>query len=173
MAMPERGTIYNEDGSRRNVYDRDNTRSTGWVIGGIIVLALIVIAYFVFASHPAQPTSDASNVSPPLTAPATAGPTPPADTTAPMTSAPVTPPPASSAPATTPPAATSPGHTRAGRARHADHAGRPVDPTPQLSAEADKAPVHSRPGPCLCHGHTRVPPCEAVGRARSRRQSTR
>ena len=56
MAMPDRDSVYNADGSRKTVYQAESGSSAGWVIGGIIVVALIVIAYFVFAGHSTDPT---------------------------------------------------------------------------------------------------------------------
>ncbi len=119
MAMPERDTVYNADGSRKNIYARDSNTSTGWVIGGIIVVALVVIAYFVFAGHSTAPTGVDVNATTPAvtqTAPAVPGPVAnPSTTPAPMTAAPApttdatTPAtPAPTAPATATPAPAAP-----------------------------------------------------------------
>ena len=123
MATSDRDTVYNADGTKKTVYDQDYNSSTGWVVGGIIVVALVVIAYFVFSGHPATTPSGAdTNSTPAVTAPATPGPaadkaaTPSTSTTpstnatpmttpatpAPATATPATPATAPAAPATTP-----------------------------------------------------------------------
>ncbi len=118
MAMPDRDTPYNADGSKRTVYETTDNRSTGWVIGGIIVVALLVIGYFVFAGHGGTPTSATVNdATPAVTAPATPvvpapsdTTTPPATSTTPMTStpAPGTPSDTTTTPSTPAPAPTAP-----------------------------------------------------------------
>jgi len=75
MATPDRDTIYNPDGTKKTVYEQDYSSSTGWIVGGIIVVALVVIAYFVFSGRPATtPTGVEINNTPAVTAPATPGP---------------------------------------------------------------------------------------------------
>src|SRR6185437_8700330 len=96
MAMPERDSGYNADGTRKTVYTRDNNTSAGWIIGGIIVVALIVIAYFVFAGHPTTPSG--VNSSAPATTSAPATPATPAPSDSGTSTTPATP--APSAPAT-------------------------------------------------------------------------
>ena len=113
MAMPDRDTSYNADGRRRDLYATESNSSAGWVIGGIMVVALIIIAYFVFAGRPTAPADVNVNSTPAITAPATpVTPAPSANTTAPsanttpMISAPATPAPATATPATPAPATT-------------------------------------------------------------------
>lgn len=120
MAIPERDTVYTNDGTNRSVYTRESS-STGWFVGIIVALALLAIGYLVFSAN-SGPSKTAVNVnnSPAITSPANPA-TTPAPTTqapaatepAPMTSAPAptsnAPAPANSAPAaSSAPAATEP-----------------------------------------------------------------
>ena len=79
MAIPERDTVYSNDGVNRTVYTRENN-STAWFVGIIVALALLAIAYLVFSAN-TQPSSVTVN-NPPATTETTI--LPPADT-APMT----------------------------------------------------------------------------------------
>ena len=79
MAIPERDTVYSNDGVNRTVYTRENN-STAWFVGIIVALALLAIAYLVFSAN-TQPTSVTVH-NPPATTKTTI--LPPADT-APMT----------------------------------------------------------------------------------------
>lgn len=87
MAIPERDTVYTNDGTNRTVVTRESS-STGWFVGIIVALALLAIGYLVFSANsgpstPATTNVDANNT-PAITAPA--------ETTAPapMTEAPAT-----------------------------------------------------------------------------------
>jgi hypothetical protein len=125
MAIPERDTVYSNDGVNRTVYSRESS-STGWFVGIIVALALLAIGYLVFSANsgPSTPagTSVDVNNTPAITAPADTGTTPapttgteatpmaPAtDTTAPA--APVDAAPADAAPAVTEPAPAAPAAT--------------------------------------------------------------
>ncbi|MDP1731502.1 MAG: hypothetical protein Q8L54_10085 [Devosia sp.] len=97
MAIPERDTVYTNDGTNRSVYTRESS-STGWFVGIIVALALLAIGYLVFSANTGPSTTAVDvNSSPAVTAPADTGTTP-----APMTEAPVTtePAPMTEAPAT-------------------------------------------------------------------------
>jgi len=56
MAIPERDTVYSNDGTNRTVYSREST-STGWFVGIIVALALLAIGYLVFSAN-SGPTVD-------------------------------------------------------------------------------------------------------------------
>ena len=88
MAIPERDTVYSNDGTNRTVYSRESS-STGWFVGIIVALALLAIGYLVFSANsgPSTPASTSVDVNntPAITAPADTGTTP-----APMTEAPAT-----------------------------------------------------------------------------------
>lgn len=88
MAIPERDTVYSNDGTNRTVYSRESS-STGWFVGIIVALALLAIGYLVFSANsgPSTPASTSVDVNntPAVTAPADTGTTP-----APMTEAPAT-----------------------------------------------------------------------------------
>lgn len=83
MAIPERDTVYTNDGVNRTVYTRPSGSNTGWVIGGIVALALILIGYMVYSANTA-PSTSVNIDNPAVTTPATD----PAITPAPMTEAP-------------------------------------------------------------------------------------
>ncbi len=89
MAVPDRDTVYTNDGTNRAVYTRESN-STGWFIGIIVALALLAIAYLVFSAN-SQPSSTSTTVN---NTPAITTPMAPADngtSVAPMTStAPIT-----------------------------------------------------------------------------------
>jgi hypothetical protein len=116
MAIPERDTVYSNDGTNKTVYSRESS-STGWFVGIIVALALLAIGYLVFSANsgpstPASTTVDVNNT-PTITAPAD-----PATTPAPMVEAPATttpaPAPVETAPATeAAPAADAPAATPA------------------------------------------------------------
>ena len=109
MAIPERDTVYSNDGTNKTVYSRESS-STGWFVGIIVALALLAIGYLVFSANsgPSTPagTSVDVNNTPAVTAPADTGTTPAPMTEAPATSTETTP----MAPAAEPaaPAATAP-----------------------------------------------------------------
>ncbi|SEQ04640.1 hypothetical protein SAMN05428969_1694 [Devosia sp. YR412] len=114
MAIPERDTVYTNDGNR-TVYTRESS-GTGWFVGIIVALALLAIGYLVFSANSGPSTTVDVNAAPagieapadPAIAPApmTEAPAAPADA-APMTSAPaVDAAPAVEAPAVEAPAAT-------------------------------------------------------------------
>jgi hypothetical protein len=129
MAIPERDTVYTNDGTNRSVYTRESS-STGWFVGIIVALALLAIGYLVFSANSGPSTTVDSNtttleapVTDPAAAPAPMEAAPAGDTNitvtpsteapatdvAPMTEAPAaTPAPAEAAPATEAPAATEP-----------------------------------------------------------------
>lgn len=81
MAIPERDTVYTNDGNRtdRTIYSRESS-STGWFVGIIVALALLAIGYLVFSANsgPSTPagTSVDVNNTPAVTAPADTGTTP-------------------------------------------------------------------------------------------------
>lgn len=116
MAIPERDTVYTNDGTNRTVYSRESS-STGWFVGIIVALALLAIGYLVFSANsgpstPASTTVDVNNT-PAVTAPADTTPAPAPMTeapaagteTTPMTTAPAD---GAAAPATDAPAVTEP-----------------------------------------------------------------
>jgi hypothetical protein len=88
MAIPERDTVYSNDGTNKTVYTRESS-STGWFVGIIVALALLAIGYLVFSANsgPSTPSSTSVDVNntPAITAPADTSTTP-----APMTEAPAT-----------------------------------------------------------------------------------
>ena len=135
MAIPERDTVYTNDGTNRSVYTRESS-STGWFVGIIVALALLAIGYLVFSANsgpsttvdnntttleaPAAPDTSTTPLAPAgdtniTVNPSTAAPAPsttaPATDVAPMTEAPApaasdtAPAPAADAPASTAPAA--------------------------------------------------------------------
>lgn len=127
MAIPERDTVYTNDGVNRSVYTRESS-STGWFVGIIVALALLAIGYLVFSANSGPSTTVDTNtttleapvVDPaapapmteapaatPEVAPMTEAPAAPSTDAAPMTEAPAVtePAPATEAPATTAPAA--------------------------------------------------------------------
>jgi cytoskeletal protein RodZ len=63
MAIPERDTVYTEDGNR-TVYTRESS-GTGWFVGIIVALALLAIGYLVFSANsgPSTPATDSTSVS--------------------------------------------------------------------------------------------------------------
>ena len=82
MAIPERDTVYTNDGTRtdKTIYSRESS-STGWFVGIIVALALLAIGYLVFSANsgpstPAGSTSVDVNNTPAVTAPADTGTTP-------------------------------------------------------------------------------------------------
>jgi hypothetical protein len=87
MAIPERDTVYTNDGTNRTVVTRESS-STGWFVGIIVALALLAIGYLVFSANsgPATPAGSSVEVNntPAVTAPADTS------TPAPMTEAPAT-----------------------------------------------------------------------------------
>lgn len=84
MAIPERDTVYTNDGTTRTTYTRESN-STGWFVGIIVALALLAIGYLVFSAN-SGPETTAVDVN---TTPAVESPvTDPAVTPAPMTEAP-------------------------------------------------------------------------------------
>jgi hypothetical protein len=113
MAIPDRDTNYNADGSRRDLYQMDGNTSAGWVIGAIIVVALVIIGYFVFAGRSTAPSGVNVNATPQTTTSAPAVPGPADNTASPNTNATpmtTTPSPAPAAPdtSTTPGASSTP-----------------------------------------------------------------
>jgi hypothetical protein len=111
MAIPERDTVYNNDGNR-TVYTRESS-GTGWFVGIIVALALLAIGYLVFSANSGPSTTVDVNGAPateapldPTTAPApmTEAPAAPATDAAPMTEAPAV----DAAPATEAPAVEAP-----------------------------------------------------------------
>ena len=116
MAIPERDTVYTNDGNR-TVYTRESS-GTGWFVGIIVALALLAIGYLVFSANSGPSTAVDVNGTPAVEAPAdpaiapapmTEAPAAPATDAAPMTEAPAAPAtdvaPATEAPATDAPAA--------------------------------------------------------------------
>ncbi len=115
MAIPERDTVYSNDGTNRTVYTRESN-GTGWFVGIIVALALLAIGYLVFSANsgPAPSTTvDVNNtpavvepatpVAPMETAPAVEAPAPAVEAPAPAVEAPAAP--ADAAPATDAPVA--------------------------------------------------------------------
>ena len=56
MAIPERDTVYTNDGTNRTVYSRESS-STGWFVGIIVALALLAIGYLVFSANSGPSTT--------------------------------------------------------------------------------------------------------------------
>ena len=110
MAIPERDTVYNNDGNR-TVYTRESS-GTGWFVGIIVALALLAIGYLVFSANSGPSTTVDVNGAPAMTeapadpalAPAPMTEAAPATDAAPMTEAPAV----DSAPATEAPAVEAP-----------------------------------------------------------------
>ena len=96
MAIPERDTVYSNDGNR-TVYTRESS-GTGWFVGIIVALALLAIGYLVFSANSGPSTSVDVNGAPMTTE----APADPALAPAPMTEAPAAP--ATEAPAVEAPA---------------------------------------------------------------------
>ena len=95
MAIPERDTVYTNDGNR-TVYTRESS-GTGWFVGIIVALALLAIGYLVFSANSGPSTTVDVNNAPAVEAPAdptvapapmTEAPAAPATDAAPMTEAP-------------------------------------------------------------------------------------
>ena len=116
MAIPERDTVYTNDGNR-TVYTRESS-GTGWFVGIIVALALLAIGYLVFSANSGPSTTVDVNGAPAVTAPAdpavapapmTEAPAAPAVDAAPMTEAPAV----DAAPATETPAVEAPAATPA------------------------------------------------------------
>ena len=116
MAIPERDTVYTNDGNR-TVYTRESG-GTGWFVGIIVALALLAIGYLVFSANSGPSTTVDVNGAPAVTAPAdpavapapmTEAPAAPAVDAAPMTEAPAV----DAAPATETPAVEAPAATPA------------------------------------------------------------
>jgi hypothetical protein len=84
MAIPERDTVYTNDGNR-TVYTRESS-GTGWFVGIIVALALLAIGYLVFSANSGPSTAVDVNGVPAVEAPAD-----PAIAPAPMTEAPAAP----------------------------------------------------------------------------------
>lgn len=117
MAIPERDTVYSNDGTNKTVYSRESS-STGWFVGIIVALALLAIGYLVFSANsgPSTPASTSVDVNntPSVTAPADTGTTPAPMTEAPATgteTTPMAPAAEPAAPAATAPAADAPATT--------------------------------------------------------------
>lgn len=116
MAIPERDTVYTNDGNR-TVYTRESS-GTGWFVGIIVALALLAIGYLVFSANSGPSTTVDVNGAPAVTAPAdpavapapmSEAPAAPAVDAAPMTEAPAV----DAAPATETPAVEAPAATPA------------------------------------------------------------
>ena len=114
MAIPERDTVYTNDGNR-TVYTRESS-GTGWFVGIIVALALLAIGYLVFSANSGPSTTVDVNGAPVTEAPAdpamapapmTEAPAAPATDAAPMTEAPAAPA-TDAAPATQAPAVEAP-----------------------------------------------------------------
>jgi type IV secretory pathway VirB10-like protein len=108
MAIPERDTVYSNDGTNRTVYTRESS-STGWFVGIIVALALLAIGYLVFSANSGPATTDVDVTTPPATTTPMVETPAPAEP-APMTEAPAaeTPAPADAAPAAEPAPVTEP-----------------------------------------------------------------
>jgi hypothetical protein len=153
MAIPERDTVYTNDGTNRSVYTRESS-STGWFVGIIVALALLAIGYLVFSANSGPSTSVDTN-STTLEAPVTPAP----DTSAtPMTEAPagdnnITVNPATPAPSTdsTAPSTDVAPMTEAPAAS---------DAAPVEAAPATEAPAVSEPAPAA--GDTTAPAAPAA-----------
>jgi hypothetical protein len=110
MAIPERDTVYSNDGNR-TVYTRESS-GTGWFVGIIVALALLAIGYLVFSANSGPSTTVDVNGAPatteapadPALAPAPMTEAAPATDAAPMTEAPAV----DAAPATEAPAVEAP-----------------------------------------------------------------
>jgi hypothetical protein len=86
MAVPERDTVYSDDGTKRTTttYTRESS-ATGWFVGIIVALALLAIGYLVFSANSGPSTTSTTvNNTPAVETPA------PATGTTPMTQAPAT-----------------------------------------------------------------------------------
>ena len=131
MAIPERDTVYTNDGTNRTVYSRESS-STGWFVGIIVALALLAIGYLVFSANsgPSTPASTSVDVNntPAITAPADTGTTPAPTTGTEVT--PLAPATDSAAPADTAPAAEAPAVTEPAPAAPAADAPAATDPAP-------------------------------------------
>lgn len=57
MAMPERDTVYTSNRTEHPVYTRESS-ATGWFVGIVVALALLAIAYLVFAAGNPPPTTN-------------------------------------------------------------------------------------------------------------------
>jgi hypothetical protein len=68
MAIPERDTVYTNDGNR-TVYTRESS-GTGWFVGIIVALALLAIGYLVFSANSGPATTVDVNNTPAIEAPA-------------------------------------------------------------------------------------------------------
>jgi hypothetical protein len=88
MAIPERDTVYTNDGNR-TVYTRESS-GTGWFVGIIVALALLAIGYLVFSANSGPSTTVDVNGAPAIEAPADATAAPAPMTEAPAVEAPVT-----------------------------------------------------------------------------------
>lgn len=88
MAIPERDTVYTNDGNR-TVYTRESS-GTGWFVGIIVALALLAIGYLVFSANSGPSTTVDVNGAPAIEAPADTTTAPAAMTEAPAVEAPVT-----------------------------------------------------------------------------------
>jgi hypothetical protein len=83
MAIPERDTVYTNDGTNKTTYTRESN-STGWFVGIIVALALLAIGYLVFSANTGPATTNVDvNSTPAVESPVTD----PATTPAPMTDA--------------------------------------------------------------------------------------
>lgn len=85
MAIPERDTVYTNDGTNRTTYTRESN-STGWFVGIIVALALLAIGYLVFSANSGPSTTSVDVTTPGVESPVTD----PATAPAPMTEAPAT-----------------------------------------------------------------------------------
>lgn len=136
MAIPERDTVYSNDGTNRTVYSRESS-ATGWFVGIIVALALLAIGYLVFSANsgPSTPASTSVDVNntPAVTAPADTGTTPAPMTEAPATgteTTPMAPAAEPAAPAADAPAADAPAATEAAPAAEAPAATEPAPANP-------------------------------------------
>ena len=86
MAIPERDTVYTNDGTNKTTYTRESN-STGWFVGIIVALALLAIGYLVFSANSGPSTTSVDvNSTPAVESPVTD----PATAPSPMTEAPAT-----------------------------------------------------------------------------------
>jgi hypothetical protein len=139
MAIPERDTVYTNDGTNKSVYTRESS-STGWFVGIIVALALLAIGYLVFSANSGPSTTVDSNTTT-LEAPITDPAAP-----APMTEAPAVtePAPATEAPATdVAPMTEAPAATEAAPAETAPATEAPV--TEPAAPVTEPAPVTTSP----------------------------
>lgn len=134
MAIPERDTVYTNDGNRtdKTIYTRESS-STGWFVGIIVALALLAIGYLVFSANsgpttPAGTSVDVNNT-PAVTAPADTG-TTPAPTTGTETTPMAPAEPAPAAPATEAPAPADAAPAADAAAPAADAAAPATEPAP-------------------------------------------